>query len=99
MENITARGVARNGHFAFGVAATGNVDTLTLNRATGTAKASGVTVRWLRPYRGSVQGAVQLQIIDPDTLEIVFQAGRQRLPPRDAGGLALTARRAIASPA
>ena len=88
VENITA-GVARNGHFAFGVAATGDVSTLTLNRATGTAEASGVTVHWLRPVPPIVQGAVQLQIIDPDTLEIVFQAGRQRLPPRDAGGLAL----------
>jgi hypothetical protein len=88
VENITG-GMARNAHFAFGVTAPDDLSDVTLTQASGTADASDVTVHWLRPVPPVVQGAAQLRIIDPDSLEIVFLAGRERLPPRDAGGLAL----------
>jgi len=88
VENITG-GVARNAHFAFSATAPDDLSDVTLTQASGTADASDVTVHWLRPIPPVVQGAAQLHIIDPDSLEIVFLAGRERLPPRDAGGLAL----------
>lgn len=78
LENITA-GTAHNGHVAIGLAATPDLASLELTRASGTLDGEGLQVNWLRPAPPIENGRAQLRILDPDTLEIVVASGRQDL--------------------
>jgi hypothetical protein len=79
-ENITA-GTARDGHVEVGLQATPDLSDVTLTRATGSLLGEGLRVTWLAPVPPIVDGTAVLNIIDPDTLEIVVQSGRQQLDP------------------
>jgi hypothetical protein len=83
-------GVARNGHVDFGVAASPNLSSVQLTRASGALDGEGLQVNWLRPVPPIDNGRAQLRILDPDTLEIIVTGGRQRLSGQkegSAGGL------------
>jgi hypothetical protein len=88
VQNITA-GTARNGHVELELAATDDLSELSVSRATGALDGDGLMVHWLRPISPLEQGQAQLRILDPNTLEIQVQSGRQRGGPR---GGALTIR-------
>lgn len=81
-------GMARHGHVDLGLTATPDLGSLELTRATGTLDGEGLEVHWLRPIPPIDNGQAQLRIIDPDTLEIVVAAGRQRLRNHREGGTA-----------
>jgi len=76
-ENITA-GVAHDGHVEIELAATPDLSDVTLTRATGTLTGDGLVVHWLRPVPPIVDGSAVLNILDPDTLEIVVHSGHQQ---------------------
>ncbi|MDR3534269.1 MAG: DUF3971 domain-containing protein [Rhodopila sp.] len=75
--NITA-GTARNGHVEAQIDVQPDFSDATLSSVRGTLDADGLTVHWLRPIPPIDQGVAQLRILDPDTLEIAVQSGRQR---------------------
>jgi hypothetical protein len=91
-ENITA-GTARNGQVEVQIDMQPDFSDATLSSVHGTLDAEGVTVHWLRPIPPIDGGVAQLRILDPDTLEIAMQSGRQRpegvkiTPATSAGGL------------
>jgi hypothetical protein len=91
-ENITA-GTARNGQVKVQIDMQPDFSDATLSSVHGTLDADGLTVHWLRPIPPIDEGVAQLRILDPDTLEIVMQSGRQRpegvkiTPAASAGGL------------
>jgi AsmA-like C-terminal region/Protein of unknown function len=91
-ENITA-GVAHDVHVEVGVVADPDLSDVTLTRATGTMLGDGLVVHWLRPVPPIEDGSAVLNILDPDTLEIVVRSGRQQPEPghtlADAQGLLL----------
>jgi hypothetical protein len=72
-------GIARNGHVDLGLAASANLSSIDLTRASGTLDGTGIQVHWLRPVPPIDNGQAQLRIIDPDTLDIIVTGGRQRL--------------------
>jgi hypothetical protein len=76
-ENITA-GTARNGHVDIALDVQPDLSDATLTAAHGTLDGDGLTVHWLRPIPPIEHGVAQLRILDPDTLEIAVQSGRQR---------------------
>lgn len=76
-ENITA-GTAHGGHVELGLEAAPDLSTVTLTRASGSVAGDGLVVHWLRPVPPIENGAAVLNIVDPDTLEIVLRSGRQR---------------------
>lgn len=83
-------GVARNGHVDLGVAASPDLSSVQLTRASGALDGEGLQVNWLRPVPPIDNGRAQLRILDPDTLEIIVTGGRQRLSGQkegSAGGL------------
>jgi len=83
-------GVARNGHVDLGVAASPDLSSVQLTRASGALDGEGLQVNWLRPVPPIDNGRAQLRILDPDTLEIIVTGGRQRLGGQkegSAGGL------------
>lgn len=84
--NITA-GVARDAHAEIGLAANADLSEMTVTRASGSLDGTGLTISWLRPVPPIEQGRAVLRVIDPDTLEIDFGSGRQRVK---GGALALT---------
>ena len=61
--------------------------------ASGTLDGDGLTVHWLRPVPPIDHAQAKLRIIDPDTIEITAQSGRQRQEGKRGeagnGGLAL----------
>jgi hypothetical protein len=75
--NITA-GVAHDGHVEIELAATPDLSDVTLTRATGTLAGDGLVVHWLRPVPPIVDGSAVLNILDPDTLEIMVRSGHQQ---------------------
>jgi hypothetical protein len=91
-QNITA-GIARNAHIEIGADLRPDFSDATLTAAHGTLDGDGLTVWWLRPIPPLDHGVAQLRILDPDTMEIAVQSGRQR--PKGArndafnGGLAV----------
>jgi hypothetical protein len=93
-ENITA-GTARNGHVEAQVDVLPDFSDATLSSVRGTLDGDGLTVHWLRPIPPIDQGAARLRFLDPDTLEIAVQSGRQRpagvktVPSAAADGLML----------
>jgi hypothetical protein len=76
-QNITA-GTARNGHVDIQLDVQPDFSDATLSAAHGTLDGDGLTVYWLRPIQPIDHGVAQLRILDPDTMEIVVQSGRQR---------------------
>ncbi len=90
-ENITA-GTAHNGHFEVGVSATSDLAAVTVTRATGTLAGDGLVASWLRPVPPIENGVAVLNILDPDTLEIVVRSGHQLASISTGGtqGLTLT---------
>jgi hypothetical protein len=78
VENIPA-GMARDGHVDIGLAASQDLSSVALTRASGTLDGDGLQVFWLRPVPPIDNGQAQLRILDPDTLEIAVTSGRQKL--------------------
>jgi hypothetical protein len=78
LENITG-GMARDGHVDLELAGLPDLSNLDLTKASGTLDGEGLQVFWLRPLPPIDDGQAQLRILDPDTLEITVQSGRQRL--------------------
>jgi hypothetical protein len=87
LQNITT-GVAHDGHAEFGLAANADFSAMAVTRASGSLEGTGLTVSWLRPVPPIEQGRAVLRIVDPDTLQIDFLSGRQRL--RNGDGLTVT---------
>jgi hypothetical protein len=79
--NITG-GQAHGGHFAIGLEAAPDLSDVALTRATGTLAGNGLVVHWLRPVPPIANASAVLNVLDPDTLEIVARSGDQL---RDAG--------------
>ena len=77
VRNITA-GIARDAHVDIGLTGRRGVSDLAVTSATGIVTGEGLTVHWLRPVPPIERGEATLQILDPDTLEIVTRAGQQR---------------------
>jgi hypothetical protein len=75
-ENITA-GTARNAHLTAQLDIAPDFSDATLSAASGTLDGEGLTVHWLRPIPPLEQGAAQLRILDPDTIEIAVKSARQ----------------------
>jgi len=71
-------GTARNGHVAAQVVGRDDFSEARITALTGTLDGQDLTVHWLRPVPPLEQVAAQLRLLDPDTLEIVLSAGRQR---------------------
>jgi AsmA-like protein/uncharacterized protein DUF3971 len=72
------------------VAASPDLSSVQLTRASGALDGEGLQVNWLRPVPPIDNGRAQLRILDPDTLEIIVTGGRQRLSGQKevgAGGL------------
>ncbi len=90
-ENITA-GVGRDGHTELGLEAAPDLSAVTLTRATGAIAGDGVVVHWMRPVPPIDNGVAVLNLVDPDTLEIVVQSARQQPEPANAGSPALVSR-------
>jgi len=91
-ENITA-GVAHDGHVDLALEATPDLSDVTLTRATGAITGDGLRVTWLAPVPPLIDGVAVLNIVDPDTLEIVVKSARQVPEPGAPAGtpdLALT---------
>jgi hypothetical protein len=89
--NITA-GVARDGHAELGLEAAPDFSDLTLTRATGRLAGDGLVVHWLRPVPPIENGSAVLNLLDPDTLEIVVRSGfQERSAGSAAGGAAADA--------
>jgi hypothetical protein len=86
VENISA-GIAHNGHVDIGLAASPDLSSVDLTRASGTLDGEGLQVHWLRPVPPIDRGQARLRIVDPDTLEIVVTAGRQQIRSQNVGGL------------
>ena len=82
--NIPA-GVARNGHVELSLAASADLSSIDLTRASGTLQGEGLQVHWLRPVPPIDNGQAELRIIDPDTLEIVVTGGREKLRNQPVG--------------
>jgi hypothetical protein len=76
-ENMTA-GMAHDGHIEIGLEAAPDFSAVALTRATGTLAGDGLVVHWLRPVPPIDNGSAVLNIVDPDTLEIVVRSGRQQ---------------------
>jgi hypothetical protein len=74
--NITA-GVAHDGHIELGLESALDFSNVTLTRASGTLAGDGLRVSWLAPVPPIEQGSAVLNIIDPDSMEIVIRSGRQ----------------------
>jgi hypothetical protein len=70
-------GIAHDGHVELGLEATPDLSDVTLTRATGTLAGDGLVVHWLRPVPPIGNGSAVLNILDPDTLEIVVRSGQQ----------------------
>jgi hypothetical protein len=85
-------GTARNGHVDLALAASTNLASIELTRATGTLDGDGLQVHWLRPIPPIENGQAQLRIVDPDTLEIIVTGGRERLHQRDTSPAGLQIR-------
>jgi hypothetical protein len=83
-ENIPA-GVAHDGHVELGLEAAPDLSAVTLTRAVGTVAGEGLEVHWLRPVPPIENGVAALNILDPDTLEIVARSGHQRAEPATSG--------------
>lgn len=86
VQNIPV-GTARNGHVDIGLVASSDLSSVQLTRASGTLDGDGLQVYWLRPVPPIENGRAQLRIVDPDTLDIVVAAGRQRLRGQKPGAL------------
>ncbi len=79
--NIPA-GMAHDGHFDLTLETAADFSDLTLTKATGELEGDDVTVHWLRPVPPVEQARAHLRLIDPDTIDIAFLAGRQRVGTR-----------------
>jgi len=88
--NITA-GVAHGGHVELGLEAAPDFSDLTLTSATGTLPGNGLVVHWLRPVPPIANASAVLNLVDPDTLEIVVRSGDQLPDTRKAAVGAATA--------
>jgi hypothetical protein len=81
--NITA-GVAHGGHVELGLEAAPDLSDVTLTSATGSLPGDGLVVHWLRPVPPIANGSAVLNLLDPDTLEIVVRSGNQLPGPAKA---------------
>ena len=63
--------MARNGHVNIGLAASPDLSSVALTRASGTLDGDGLQVHWLRPIPPIENGQAQLRIVDPDTMDII----------------------------
>ena len=77
-ENITA-GIVRDAHAQVTVEGNEALSDIALTAATGSLLGEGVTVHWLRPVPPIDHGNARLNILDPDTFEILVSSGRQTL--------------------
>lgn len=75
-QNITG-GIARRGHFEFGWTSAADLSDITLTRATGTLEGEGLTLHWLRPVPPVVDGQAELDVVDPDTLDVKLLSGTE----------------------
>jgi hypothetical protein len=92
-QNMTA-GMAHDGHVEIGLEAAPDLSAIALTRATGTLAGDGLVVHWLRPVPPIDNGSAVLNIVDPDTLEIVVRSGHQQ--PSDAAATRAAAAAATA---
>ncbi len=76
VKNLTA-GTLRNGHIEASLNVVEDFSDATITSASGALDGDDVTVHWLRPIAPLEHVAGKLSIVDPDTLEIVGQTGRQ----------------------
>ncbi len=74
--NISS-GTARNAHVEVQVAGPPDLSSITLTRSTGTVSGEDLTIWWLRPVPPIERAQAKLQILDPDTLEIIADSGLQ----------------------
>ena len=77
-ENITA-GVVRDAHAQITLEGDEALSDIALTAATGSLLGENVTVYWLRPVPPIDRGTARLNILDPDTFEILVSSGRQTL--------------------
>ncbi len=75
-QNITA-GLAHNGHVELSLEAPADLSDISLTQASGSLEGIDLTVHWLRPIPPVEHAIARLEIIDPDTIEITTQSGRQ----------------------
>jgi len=76
VQNLTA-GTLRNGHAEVSLTVPEDFSDAAVTSATGTLDGDDVTVHWLRPIPPIEHVAGKLSIVDPDTLDIAAQSGRQ----------------------
>ena len=76
--NITA-GMVRDGQARVALETAEDFSDIALTEATGSLLGEGVTVHWLRPVPPIDRGTARLNILDPDTFEILVSSGRQTL--------------------
>ena len=74
--NITD-GTAHNGQVSLQLVTDDNLDTVQVNRISGTLPGDGLTVHWLRPAPPAVNGQAVLRIQDPGSLAIDIASGQQ----------------------
>jgi AsmA-like C-terminal region/Protein of unknown function len=77
LQNITA-GTARNGQFHLVLDIPPDFSDIGLPAATGSVDGQDITLHWLRPVPPVEHASGTLRILDPDTMDILFQSGRQR---------------------
>lgn len=75
-QNITA-GVAHDGHIEAVVSAPEDFSDATLVRIAGGIDGTDVTGHWLRPVPPIEHGNTKVVFVDPDTLDILIENGRQ----------------------
>ncbi len=76
--NVTA-GQGRDARFTLGLTFSPDFAEISVTRAAGTLEADDLTVHWLRPIPPFERARARLRLIDPDSLEIETEGGRQRL--------------------
>jgi hypothetical protein len=82
-DNITA-GTARGAHLELGLAADADFSLekfsgVAITAASGGLDGDGLEIHWLRPVPPLEQIKARLTVLDPDTLEVKVENGRQRL--------------------
>lgn len=83
-ENIIA-GIARDGRVKLTVEANEDFSDIAVTSATGNLLGEGVSVYWLRPVPPIDRATARLNILDPDTFEILVSSGRQFLDGQQSG--------------
>ncbi len=92
IENITA-GIARDAHVRVAMEVAEDLSNVELTGATGSVLGEAVTVAWLAQVAPIDHATARLNILDPDTLEILMSSGRQSLDGQRDSGLLVKAGR------